>query len=312
MGEWKTFRVGTPSTSENWTESDCRPLSVVSHVAHIDTACDIVRDGKIRAGLIFDKCKLNKDRILVTWLSPNDWGNAGGFRYGNVKFSFDFADLVAGKNYYWVESIAYGIVACRILITSEDRSQILDAYDPESGDGPWWFDSANGVHYWNGDHCLEVMFEGDVPLSDSTGTAFVKHHKSYCNVDYSVCPDRDKGDATAGAEFISRLIARGLSGQSLKLSRAGDDGPVASWDLVKAARHLIIDSFHDVECAGDLTVDHDFTPPIARAIISSFHTKPKHAEKMAEAFATLGDLQQSLASIVAETFGVEQETIFDF
>jgi hypothetical protein len=77
----------------------------------------IVESGLIRKGLVFDESKLNKERILVTWFSPNYWGP--GYRYGNVRFDVDFESMVSGKHYYWVESIAYGIAACRILVTDQ-------------------------------------------------------------------------------------------------------------------------------------------------------------------------------------------------
>jgi hypothetical protein len=69
-------------------------------------------------------------------LSPNDWN--AGFRYGNVRFTFDWAALVANKKAYWVESIAYGVPACRILVTDTDRGAELVAYDPTVRNGPWW------------------------------------------------------------------------------------------------------------------------------------------------------------------------------
>jgi len=56
-----------------------------------------------------------------------------------MRFTYDFADLIEGKNFYWVEAMTgYNPTACRILITSEDRSASLPTYDPNRGDGPWW------------------------------------------------------------------------------------------------------------------------------------------------------------------------------
>jgi hypothetical protein len=68
------------------------PFSKVSHVAHFSSALDILGDKTIRAGLVYDESKLNKDRILVGWLSPNHWGD--GFRYGTVLFSWLFRHVI--------------------------------------------------------------------------------------------------------------------------------------------------------------------------------------------------------------------------
>ena len=57
----------------------------------------IAEDRRLRADLIFDKSKLKERRIRVVWLSPNDWDNDGGFRYGNVRFTYDWASLVEDK-----------------------------------------------------------------------------------------------------------------------------------------------------------------------------------------------------------------------
>src|SRR3990172_1907525 len=107
--EWVRFRVGSGSANPRWTEPTCSPLTTISHVTHVEMALRVLKDGVIRSGLVFDESKLNRERILVTWLSPNYW--APGFRYGNVRLSFDWQSIVAGKRYYWVESMAYGVEA---------------------------------------------------------------------------------------------------------------------------------------------------------------------------------------------------------
>jgi hypothetical protein len=160
---WLKYKVGSPSTRSNWTEPSCQPCTEVSHVSHVEAALKIVGEKKIRQGLVFDESMLNTERVLVTWVSPNYWAN--GFRYGNVRFTYDFADLIKGKNFYWVEDMTvYNPTACRILITSTDRSASLPTYDPSRGDGPWWFDSSTGNHYINGAYCLEFMVEDDLKV----------------------------------------------------------------------------------------------------------------------------------------------------
>jgi hypothetical protein len=172
--EWAKFRVGALGRGNNWTAS-CKPLDQISHVSHIHTALQIFAAGKINAGLVFDESLLNKRRIQVVWLSPNDW--AYGSRYGNVRLYFDWKKLVEGMNYYWIESIAYNIPACRILVTEKDYCQRFPVYDPTKGDGPWWHRKSDDAHFWNGNFCLEIMLERDISLAEIQSFDFVTHHK---------------------------------------------------------------------------------------------------------------------------------------
>ena len=118
MKDWEKFKIG----------KYCNPFDLVSYTSHVNSAVDIIRDKEIRPSLVFDELKLNKYRILVSWLSPNYWG---GFRYGNIRFQFDFASLIRDRLYYWVECIAYKVPACRILITDINRDEMLQKYDPK-------------------------------------------------------------------------------------------------------------------------------------------------------------------------------------
>lgn len=123
--EWQEFRVGKLSKKSNWTEISCQPLIKISHVSHMSHALRIFQDGIINSRLVSDKSRLNNDRVLVVWLSPNDWEGNGGFRYGNVRFKFDWKKIAAGMNYYWIESMTYGIKAPRILLSLKSGDTIL-------------------------------------------------------------------------------------------------------------------------------------------------------------------------------------------
>lgn len=210
---WSEFAVGTKSENPKWTEPTCRPLKTVSHVTHVSSAPRVLEDGELRAQLVFDESKLNTERIMVVWLSPNYWTN--GFRYGGLCFKYDFDTLVAGRRYYWVESIAYGIPACRILVTDIDRDALLDAYDPTTGDGPWWRDS-DGSHYWNGEKTLEIMFEGDLPIAHAESTDLVKHHESMCSIDAKRCPERGMEAHTAGGRVLAAVLSRPIDAALLQ------------------------------------------------------------------------------------------------
>lgn len=206
--EWTSFKVGKPSSRSDWSEQDCRPFDFVSHIAHIKQAWEILDSGMIKANLIRDESKLNKYRIEVAWFSPNDW-NAGS-RYGNVSFQRNWQDLLESVNYYWVESIAYGIPAARILFSERDLSKILEPYDPTLRDGPWWYDQKNGIHYRNGKITLEFMFETGVRIDDTDEISFVKHHQHQCSIDKSNCPDKGVTSTEAGVFFLSGMICRNI------------------------------------------------------------------------------------------------------
>jgi len=214
--EWLKFKVGNKSKQANWSNNDCQPLDTIHHVTHIDTALQVLSDGSIKSGLVYDQSKLNTKRIPVVWLSPNDWTGAGGFRYGNVRFSFDFASLIQKKNYYWVEYLSYGVAAVRILITDNNYGNILTPYNPTIGDGPWWFDTSTNTHYWNGNHCLEIMFEGDLAVERMSKIDFVKHHPRFCNIKPHSCPDCAVGGDLASAKFLAAIVGQRVNPSLLK------------------------------------------------------------------------------------------------
>ena len=56
--EWETYKI-----SDKYAE-----LAMVKHIVHLPVARRIIEDGKIKSGLVFDKSRLKKSRISVTWL----------------------------------------------------------------------------------------------------------------------------------------------------------------------------------------------------------------------------------------------------
>jgi hypothetical protein len=202
------YSVGEPSKKSNWIEPSCQKFEQVHHVTHIPTAIRIVEDECIHPDLVFDKCRLNSDRIRVVWLSPNTWHD--GSRYGNVEWTYDWAKLIEDKNYYWVEAMSYKPPACRILVTPNEHSG-LTPYAPSQSSGPWWHDQDSDVHYRNGNYCLEIMFEGDLPITQSTRLGFVQHHANYCNISPTQCSYRGTEVHQACKLFLSSLAARDLA-----------------------------------------------------------------------------------------------------
>jgi hypothetical protein len=294
--EWFRFKVGTPSTHPRWTEPTCQELSTVSHVAHVGTAMRIVEDHVIRAGLIQDKSKLNTSRILVSWLSPNDWGGAGGFRYGNVRFKYDWRSLVQGKNCYWVESIAYGVAACRILLTENSHAS-LTPYDPTRGDGPWYLDVSTGTHYWNGRYCLELMLEENLPLANVSEIDFVDHHPHGCCIDPSSCPDRGKGSSESGAEFMGKLIAHGTAlPEGFLVSHALRN---AAWALAGYANRA-----KKVSPAGQVQSSTALAKTLARAAVGhAARREEDELKQLASTFKSHDEFADSFRAVLAEAAG---------
>jgi len=209
--EWNKFKVGTPSTRKNWTEMDCSPFDRVAHITHLSTSLDIIHYKKIKSALVFDESKLNEARIFVSWLSPNYWSD--GFRYGNIRFQFKWDQIVKDKRFFGVEAIAYGIPACRILITDNEHNE-LEEYIPEQKDGPWWYDTKNNQHYFNNNYCLEFMVESDLEISRDVELDFVAHHSKWCALNSNnprSCCDLGMFEDKAAGLFMSAIVARNIN-----------------------------------------------------------------------------------------------------
>ncbi len=300
MPEWSKFRVGTPAPKG--FNQDCQRFETVSHTSHVTTALSILDRGEIRPYLVFDESKLNDQRILVSWLSPNYWSN--GFRYGNIRFDFDFKSLVEGKRFYWVESVAYKIPACRILVTDTNHDGDLDPYDPNSKKGPWWHDTTSDQHYYNGVHCLEFMFECSISLKNIRTIDFVNHHSTFCSIhrtNPNRCEELGFQPSRGGAMFIARAVASGFSLRRLAPYLVQDNGRPNSmlefaFDELRSrvSRKVIFD--------GDLKAKSKQASAVAQGICSafSFH-ELENAKKLASLFRTEEDCDSALAILVSET-----------
>ena len=147
MPTWSKFKVGAPAIKG--FNQDCQKFETVSHTSHVASALSILDRGEIHPYLVFDESKLNDQRILVSWLSPNHWGV--GFRYGNIRFDFDFKSLIDDKHFYWVElGRVQDSLLARILVTDKNHDGDLEEYDPTTKKGPWWHDTVSDQHYYNG------------------------------------------------------------------------------------------------------------------------------------------------------------------
>jgi hypothetical protein len=310
--EWTKYRVGPQSNSGRWSPN-CLPLTQIFHVAHIPTALRIVEDGCLRADLISDESKLKRRRIRVVWLSPNDWWGAGGSRYGNVRFSLDWESLILGKSVYWVETMKYRTPACRILLTDKDHDPILEPYDPATSGGPWRHDKSDDTHHWNGDVCLELMYEGDIPLQAVSRVDFVKHHKDYCCIDLSRCAYKGFSDGKASGEFIARLIA---TQQSISLPGFTCTRKKVLWpeDLLDSATEELCQTAERLRPTFQGTVDDTsrLAIPLVRAVAQAIVRDPSGSDAMelATQFKTEKALLRAVVRTVADVFNIDDPTRF--
>ncbi|PSK91583.1 hypothetical protein [Taibaiella chishuiensis] len=307
---WEKYKVG-PTSSGALGSDSCRPLEQLYHVAHLKTAVRILEDGKIKQSLIYDKSKLNKDRILVCWLSPNFWAN--GSRYGNISFEFEFAPLVKHKNYYWVESINYTPDACRILITEKDYDGILERYDPTDGKGPWFFDKASNTHYWNGKYCLEFMFEQDMSLRHAIEIDFVKHHGRYCNLGFDDCKDRLDSDQKINARFISYILSNNTQLKKGLLTKENRYGIAPSNSLSDALENivgLLYDRGKFKMIRGNLKEGDASAKTIVRSALYHRYLGDKDSfRQLAALFENIDEFTKVLKELVIEKFEIVQKNL---
>lgn len=300
MPEWSKYAVGRPSTNPNWTEPRCQPLRWVYHIAHLETARRILSDGIIRAGLVFDKSRMNTERVRVVWLSPNTWYR--GFRYGNVSFAFAWPDVLQNFRAYWVEVMTdYNPHAPRILLTRQDYSGKLEPYDPTNSHerGPWWLDSASGAHYRNGDYTLEFMLEDDLPLAQASALTFVKHHETFCCLDPQSCPERGLAEDDAASRFVASLPSRGIVVPPglLTVDEAGTEVPSP------ALKHAVQSLWGELNAGtlayGSSSPPVTARPALAKAVLQALATQNKgDLAGLAELYASPDDLCMSVEDVL--------------
>lgn len=196
--EWEKYKI-----KDRYAE-----LTTVKHIVHLPVARRIIEDGKIKSGLVFDKSRLNKSRISVTWLSANDWSL--GSLYSTVEFQFSWEKLVEHRRIYWVEAMpSYHPAAFRFLLTFEEiTSPLVTTYDPEKDDGP--LKKVDGKWHWHPDFCSEFMVTDDFHISETTGVSFVHHNQKYCRTKAN-CVEQtsNPNPQTTAGKLLAYILAHG-------------------------------------------------------------------------------------------------------
>lgn len=278
-------------------------LNQIYHVSHINSALNIVDDGKIKASLVYDESKLNKKRILVCWLSPNDWSGAGGYRYGNIRFAFDWKKICEDAYSYWVEVIDYRIPACRILLSDQNHGQRLPRYDPTIDDGPWWYDKKNDEHYWNGNYCLEIMVERDVRIREVVKVDFVNHHPIYCCLSNN-CDDMDLNGYEGGAIFIAGMVGQDIYHRLPAFYEKNDD-EVEIDHIFERGCLYIWNSFNQIDKFDGYIISKDKAAmPLARAILNAYAYNEDDLIPLASLFKSKRSLVYSCAKLIAKKFKI--------
>jgi hypothetical protein len=223
---WEKYKL----TRHNQAEFDD-----VSHVTHLDTGLKILKDKKILPSLVRDESILNTDRIEVNWLSPNYW--VDGFRYGNVRFKFEFDQLAKDKYIFWVEEMKkYSPIAVRFLIskTGYDDNR-LRYYDPRTDQGPLQY--IHGKWIRHNDITLELMVDEPLKLRNCKGVDFVKHHHSLCCISDS-CAQAGMSTFQASAQFLAMLILQTPPVNLTRILRKTDNG-VEPGELCQGISHIL-------------------------------------------------------------------------
>jgi hypothetical protein len=291
----------TPFGVESKTSDGRTPLEIVTHVTHVQHGLEIMRTTRIRSRLIYDNSRLNKKRALVAWLSPNRWVH--GFRYGNVAFDFEWKKLIKDKNYYWVEVMDYKPSACRILITDQDRK--LLRYEPKKGDGPWYWDRSTDQHWWNGNYCLEFMYEGDLSLDDAKEIRFVNHHDIQCNITPITCKDCKLDSDRAGVYFLSAIAAEKILVPDHLFP--GDHGNAKN-TMTKLCGpwSRLYRVLKNMPTEGKSTMDAAEKAAYARAVFASFARRDiKEAKYFAKVFKSNEKLVKTCATLLNNALQLE-------
>lgn len=283
-----------------------KEFSEVYHITHFPASKDLIESGKIIPQLIKDKSKLNGENIKVVWLSPNSWNN--GSLYGNVRFSYNFNELIKGKNFYSVEVMKqYKPTACRILITDEDYDQnpLLSRYDPRKKyDGPWYIDEKE-QNYYHQDHNIEFMFEDELNIEDALKIDFVNHHPDFCNINRNTtCPDIDVKDDLIKMLFTSYLISNDIKVENLSLNQNvlnGDAAEVTQVLNFVLARLTRKQSFQE-----NNTFTKNSKTQLCKSILELISKSNfTAAVSLSEVFNSYEDLSHSLRELFATYFEVD-------
>ena len=245
----------------------------------------------------------------MTWLSPNDWTNAGGFRYGNIAFDLDWSELTDGMRFYWVGVMQYQPMACRILITEKDRDDQLKRYDPSLRDGPWWRSEKSGKDYWNGSYCLEFMLEDNIALPRVSKLRFVKHHETRCSINYRTCPECGHAGDRAAARFLAGACHRRLLAGTSSLwlaKKKPNEALQFAWRQLRAR----IASIPTIKWQGPVRAGTQRAMALARAAMGTFcDVASEERKQLLSLFVSRDAAIDASASVIEDDLDLKAESL---
>ncbi len=230
------FLIKTPP--RGWREDRFVTFDCVNHVAHVEDARRVADDGMIRAGLVHDESILDETRLCVVWTSPNTW--VDGSLYGNVSLEIPAQAALEGRLLYFVEVMAFGVTAIRVLASSRPIRGLGEPFDPavlgsalyRGPDSRWWR---------HDDFNVEIMLADDLPLDRCESMNFVHHHRRYCGKSRHDCPQLGRDALDAGKEFLAYVLGRrvGLTAGLLSRNERDENQCFAAVSLQRALLPLV-------------------------------------------------------------------------
>lgn len=305
MKEFEKYKVCEKSHKKNWIDPCRIPLRKINHVTHIDMFFNIIESSILQPQLVYDDSILNKSRILINWLSPNDWQS--GYRYGNVKLEFDFDKIIDGMNYYWVEIKQYKIPACRILITDKDHSDLLQKYDPVNDSGPWLYDQNTKQHYFNSTICLEFMVERSSLFDEILNCSIVDHHRDWCSKfsnDPKKCKDLGRNNYSASERIISGLLMVNKNYNTISKFKINLD------NYMKNFLELFLCRINQANYKGLLDENSDLSMIILKSIINSiYRDEKKDGFKMLELYKSATAIETVFREYIKKKMNITDSEI---
>jgi hypothetical protein len=299
-----------PSGEPRWQERSCQPFTHVTHITHLSAVPSLLRDGQLRAALVTDESLLTNHRVLVNWMSPNDWNR--GSMYGNVEFAFDINRIAAGMRIFWVEATVQKVTAVRFLVTPDDRTEFgLVAYDPRARTGPWWYDAESGTHYRNGNFTVELLVERDILFSEAAQVSFTAHNDEYCALNKRGCPDLALKSDVAEFRFLALIVGEKLNPSSLGALAAGDgvhSGLMKWWN--RLAGELLL-RHRRVAFQGPITGATPQGLAQAQAVLAALGRGDESWRTLAGLFSSIDALLAAVRAAVAACFNVDAGQLRD-
>lgn len=289
------------------------PFSEVYHITHLRDATRIIEDGRIRSSVVWDDSVLRNTRSKVAWLSPNEFYQ--GSIYGNIRFVFDWEEVVGDGSLYWVEAIT-GVnpTAIRLLIPDElslwlsteddgDRLLIpaiggpleLPRFPHGELGGPIYHHESSGKWYRHRECTLEFMVADDLPLSRVTRIDFVNHHASICKG--NACNDTGILAWQAGARFLAVCLGRDMEAATSRIDMGDPTTIAAAEEMLRRVAGPTPDVLPDASSR---------TVATAKAILDAW------GSQRTGQFEAMSQLFSNPSALCAATITVIQEAFPDF